>query len=90
MRGKDVVVAGWGKTSCPNPNPTNPNDACSQGSAANILQEITLAVPSAAVCTSADGLDTAANNLFCMGGEAGKDSCFGDSGSGVVYNNNNK
>ena len=45
---------------------------------------------SASVCTTADGQDTKANNLFCMGGEKEKTSCFGDSGSGVVYDNNGK
>ena len=83
-----MVVAGWGTLSCPNPT-TNPE--CKNGSRATVLQEITLAVPSASVCSKADGgQDTKTNNLFCMGGEKEKTSCMGDSGSGVIYNNNGK
>ena len=82
-----MVVAGWGLVSCPNPST---NEQCTGGTTTKVLQEITLAVASASVCTTADGQDTKANNLFCMGGEKDKTSCFGDSGSGVIYNNNGK
>ena len=50
VRGGNVTLAGWGLTSCPSPTS---NPFCAGGIPATALQQISLPVPTAAVCSAA-------------------------------------
>ena len=81
IRGESVTVAGWGFTSCPD------NLTCEGESPSIVLNELVLPVLSAAACTAAA---PGQPDIFCFGGVEGENACHGDSGSGVMYNDNNK
>jgi len=82
IRGHNVTLTGWGLLNCP--TPTN-NPDCIGGVSAPTLQEISLPVPSLAVCKAASN-NFGKGKGFCFGGEEGKSGCFGDSGSPIIYN----
>ena len=81
IRSKSVTLAGGGFTSCPD------NLNCEGESPSVVLKELVLPVLSATACTvAAPGQP----DIFCFGGVEGENACHGDSGSGVMYNDNNK
>jgi len=92
IRGKKVTVAGWGFTKCV----ANKWGDCLAGSVkATVLQELEVPVSSNAACKKSyvkgGGTgDPAKSNIFCYGLSKGRTACSGDSGSGVVYNDNGK
>ena len=94
IRGKKVTVAGWGFTKCV----ANKFGDCLAGSVkATVLQELEMPVPNNKVCwksyISGPGAptgDPGKKNIFCYGLSKGRTACNGDSGSGVLYNDNGK
>jgi len=72
--GGQVEVAGWGATTRQG------------GSPANILQWVAVPVRTFEMCKSAYAREghTVTEKQICAGGQLGKDSCIGDSGSGLM------
>ena len=93
-----LSLQGWGLVSCPNPD-TNPyceggRDATvlQELELPVVSREVCLEAVTAAACPPSAGCDRGdeeyltnlVSKQFCFGGEAGRSSCFGDSGSPVV------
>ena len=91
-------MQGWGLVSCPNPE-SNPHceggrdvTVLQEAELPVVSREVCLEAVMAAACPPSAGCDRGdeeyltnlVSKQFCFGGEAGRSSCFGDSGSPLV------
>jgi secreted trypsin-like serine protease len=80
VEGSQVIIAGFGMT----------NNQVSQGS--STLQRASIGIATKAFCVQQNPYSYTTryidfNNVICTGGPAGKDSCNGDSGGPIIFQN---